>query len=59
MPRVSYIKAMDVYLGACFFFVFFSLIKLAIVKYMNQRLQVERENSVVRLGNIWTRTIAF
>ena len=48
MPRVSYIKAMDVYLGVCFFFVFFSLIKLAIVKYLSQRLQVEKENSVVK-----------
>lgn len=47
MPRVSYIKAMDVYLGSCFFFVFFSLIKLAFVKYMRQRLHVERDHSVV------------
>ncbi|KAJ1357783.1 exp1-like protein [Parelaphostrongylus tenuis] len=42
MPRVSYIKAMDVYLGVCFCTVFFSLIKLAIVKYMRQRLRLTR-----------------
>uniref|UniRef100_A0A158P6P7 Gamma-aminobutyric acid receptor subunit beta n=1 Tax=Angiostrongylus cantonensis TaxID=6313 RepID=A0A158P6P7_ANGCA len=42
MPRVSYIKAMDVYLGVCFCIVFFSLIKLAIVKYMRQRLRLTR-----------------
>lgn len=40
MPRVSYIKAMDIYLGACFIFVFLSLIKLAILKMM--RLHGER-----------------
>ncbi|VDN04486.1 unnamed protein product [Thelazia callipaeda] len=42
MPRVSYIKAMDVYLGVCFCIVFFSLIKLAVVKYMRQRLRISR-----------------
>lgn len=44
-----HIQAMDVYLGSCFFFVFFSLVKLAFVKYMRQRLHVEKEHSVVRL----------
>ncbi|CAB3411241.1 unnamed protein product [Caenorhabditis bovis] len=38
MPRVSYIKAMDIYLGVCFMIVFLSLIKLAFVKYMRQKL---------------------
>lgn len=47
MPRVSYIKAMDVYLGVCFCIVFFSLIKLAIVKYMRQRLKITRDTSIV------------
>uniref|UniRef100_A0A0N4WAR0 Neur_chan_LBD domain-containing protein n=1 Tax=Haemonchus placei TaxID=6290 RepID=A0A0N4WAR0_HAEPC len=42
MPRVSYIKAMDIYLGVCFMIVFLSLIKLAFVKYMRQRLRMER-----------------
>ncbi|CAJ0950758.1 unnamed protein product, partial [Mesorhabditis belari] len=47
MPRVSYIKAMDVYLGVCFCIVFFSLIKLALVKYMRQRLRITRDTSIV------------
>ncbi|VDK78573.1 unnamed protein product, partial [Cylicostephanus goldi] len=42
MPRVSYIKAMDIYLGVCFMIVFLSLIKLAFVKYMRQKIKIER-----------------
>uniref|UniRef100_A0A0M3ILZ3 Neur_chan_LBD domain-containing protein n=1 Tax=Ascaris lumbricoides TaxID=6252 RepID=A0A0M3ILZ3_ASCLU len=56
MPRVSYIKAMDVYLdclisrsvpGVCFCIVFFSLIKLALIKYMRERLRITRDTSIV------------
>ncbi|VDD94956.1 unnamed protein product [Enterobius vermicularis] len=47
MPRVSYIKAMDVYLGVCFMIVFLSLIKLAFVKYMRQRLKLNKDTSLV------------
>ncbi|VDM36508.1 unnamed protein product [Toxocara canis] len=47
MPRVSYIKAMDVYLGVCFMIVFLSLIKLAFVKFMRQRLKLKNEASLV------------
>ncbi|KAK6017843.1 hypothetical protein OSTOST_16627, partial [Ostertagia ostertagi] len=46
MPRVSYIKAMDIYLGVCFMIVFLSLIKLAFVKYMRQRMKMERSEYV-------------
>ncbi|KAM3718610.1 Gamma-aminobutyric acid receptor [Dirofilaria immitis] len=45
MPRVSYIKAMDIYLGVCFMAVFLSLIKLALVKFMRQRINNERKRS--------------
>jgi gamma-aminobutyric acid receptor subunit beta len=41
MPRVSYLKALDIWLAVCFMIVFLSLIKLAIMKYMRQRLRVE------------------
>uniref|UniRef100_A0A158R4M1 Gamma-aminobutyric acid receptor subunit beta n=1 Tax=Syphacia muris TaxID=451379 RepID=A0A158R4M1_9BILA len=47
MPRVSYIKAMDIYLGVCFMIVFLSLIKLAFVKYMRQRLKINKDTSLV------------
>ena len=47
MPRVSYIKAMDVYLGVCLMIVFLSLIKLSLVKYMRQRLRMTRDTSIV------------
>jgi len=41
MPRVSYLKALDIWLAVCFMIVFLSLIKLAIMKYMRQRLKIE------------------
>uniref|UniRef100_A0A1I8BZH5 Neur_chan_LBD domain-containing protein n=1 Tax=Meloidogyne hapla TaxID=6305 RepID=A0A1I8BZH5_MELHA len=41
MPRVSYLKALDIWLAVCFMIVFLSLIKLAIMKYMRQRLRIE------------------
>ncbi|CAD6195551.1 unnamed protein product [Caenorhabditis auriculariae] len=43
MPRVSYIKAMDIYLGVCFMIVFLSLIKLALIKYMRQKITLQTE----------------
>ncbi|KAI1719985.1 neurotransmitter-gated ion-channel transmembrane region domain-containing protein [Ditylenchus destructor] len=45
MPRVSYLKALDIWLAVCFMIVFLSLIKLAMVKYMRQRLKMERRDS--------------
>ncbi|VDM11235.1 unnamed protein product [Wuchereria bancrofti] len=45
MPRVSYIKAMDIYLGVCFMAVFLSLIKIAFVKFMRQKLNKDRKRS--------------
>lgn len=37
MPKVSYIKAMDIFLGFCFIFVFAALIKLAIMKSLREK----------------------
>ncbi|KAL3086187.1 hypothetical protein niasHT_039979 [Heterodera trifolii] len=40
MPRVSYLKALDIWLAVCFMIVFLSLIKLALMKYMRQRIRI-------------------
>ncbi|KAH7727426.1 Protein LGC-35 a [Aphelenchoides avenae] len=47
MPRVSYLKALDIWLAVCFMVVFLSLIKLAVLKYMRQRLRITQDTSIV------------
>ncbi|KAI6226483.1 Ligand-Gated ion Channel [Aphelenchoides fujianensis] len=47
MPRVSYLKALDIWLAVCFMIVFMSLIKLAVIKYMRQRLRLAHDNSII------------
>jgi hypothetical protein len=37
MPKVSYIKGLDVFLNCCFIMVFASLVEYAIVSYWNKR----------------------
>ncbi|VDK81296.1 unnamed protein product [Litomosoides sigmodontis] len=43
MPKVSYIKGLDVFLNFCFVMVFASLIEYAVVSYMNKKLAQRRE----------------
>ncbi|CAJ0942277.1 unnamed protein product, partial [Mesorhabditis belari] len=43
MPKVSYIKGLDVFLNFCFIMVFASLVEYAIVSYMNKRIALRRE----------------
>ncbi|KRY58884.1 Gamma-aminobutyric acid receptor exp-1, partial [Trichinella britovi] len=50
MPKVSYIKVMDLYLGGCFIFAFLSLAKLIIVKLLHRQIKKRRKRSSV--GNI-------
>ncbi|KAI6229258.1 Lgc-35 [Aphelenchoides besseyi] len=47
MPRVSYLKALDIWLAVCFMIVFLSLIKLAILKYLKQRLKLAHDSSIL------------
>ncbi|XP_059079310.1 gamma-aminobutyric acid receptor subunit beta-like isoform X1 [Tigriopus californicus] len=42
LPKISYVKSIDVYLGACFFMVFASLLEYASVGYMAKRIQMRK-----------------
>merc|ERR1719357_2024439 len=42
LPKVSYVKSIDVYLGFCFFMVFASLLEYASVGYMAKRIQMRK-----------------
>ena len=48
MPKISYMKAIDVYLAGCFLFVFASLIEFAVVCYMDQQIPVKKESQKIK-----------
>lgn len=45
MPRVSYVKLLDLYMCSCFLFVFLSLTKLVIIKYLCKKWARENNRS--------------
>lgn len=45
MPRVSYVKLLDLYMCSCFLFVFLSLAKLVIIKYFCNKWAKENNRS--------------
>jgi len=42
LPKISYVKSIDVYLAACLFMVFASLLEYASVGYMAKRIQMRK-----------------
>ncbi|KAI1718473.1 neurotransmitter-gated ion-channel ligand binding domain-containing protein [Ditylenchus destructor] len=57
MPRVSYLKALDVWLSVCFMTIFLSLIKLVLIKYMKQKVRIRRDLSMRSTSFPPTRTL--
>jgi hypothetical protein len=45
LPKISYIKSIDVYLGTCFVLVFASLLEYAAVGYLGKRIAMRRSRS--------------
>lgn len=42
LPKISYVKSIDVYLGTCFMMVFASLLEYATVGYIAKRIQMRK-----------------
>ena len=40
LPRISYMKALDIYLAFCFFMVFGALLEYAAIGYTHKRIQL-------------------
>nr|BAW87779.1 GABA-gated chloride channel [Periplaneta americana] len=51
LPKISYVKSIDVYLGTCFAMVFASLLEYATVGYMAKRIQM-RKNRFLAIQKI-------
>ncbi|CAG2176063.1 unnamed protein product [Oppiella nova] len=45
MPKISYIKSIDVFLGTCFVMVFAALLEYATVGYMGKRIAMRKSRS--------------
>jgi len=47
LPKISYIKSIDVYLGTCFVMVFASLVEYATVGYLGKRIAMQKSRSIL------------
>lgn len=55
LPRVSYVKAIDVWMAACLCFVFSALLEFALVNVMDRR-QFKQKKNVHKLTDITSET---
>ena len=42
LPKISYMKALDIYLGFCFFMVFSALLEYAVINFTNRRIKINQ-----------------
>ena len=42
LPKISYMKALDIYLAVCFFMVFGALLEYATVSYTDKRIKLNQ-----------------
>lgn len=55
MPKVSYVKAVDVYLVVCYIMVFAALLEYAVVSYSNKKKQdINKKKQTSNKGNAST-----
>lgn len=50
MPKVSYVKSIDIFLGVCFMMVFCSLVEYAAVGYINKRMKLQAKKRDSRVS---------
>ena len=49
LPKISYMKSIDIYLFVCFFMVFGALIEYACVGYTDKRIQLRKNRFLAKI----------
>ena len=58
LPKISYMKSIDIYLFVCFFMVFGALIEYACVGYTDKRINLRKKMFEVQITNIFFSSLS-
>ena len=53
LPKISYMKALDIYLAVCFFMVFGALLEYATVSYVGKRIKIKIRRHEEFRAKVW------